>query len=51
MQETQEMGIKILGWEDLLEEDMASQCSVLAWKIPWTEEPGATVHGIAKSRT
>ena len=43
------MGIKILGWEDLLEEDMASQCSVLAWKIPWTEEPGATVHGVAKS--
>ena len=29
-----------LGWEDLLEEDMASQCSILAWKIPWTEEPG-----------
>ena len=35
-----EMWIQTLGWEDLLEEDMASQCSILAWKIPWTEEPG-----------
>ena len=30
---------------------MATHSSVLAWKIPWTEEPVATVHGIAKSRT
>ena len=29
-----------LGWEDPLEEDMATHSSVLAWKIPWTEEPG-----------
>ena len=29
-----------LGQEDSLEEDMATHCSILAWKIPWTEEPG-----------
>ena len=28
-----------LGWEDLLEEEMATHSSILAWKIPWTEEP------------
>ena len=30
----------IPGWEDLLEEGMATHSSVLAWRIPWTEEPG-----------
>ena len=29
-----------LGWEDPLEKDMATHSSLLAWKIPWTEEPG-----------
>jgi len=29
-----------LGWEDPLEKEMASHSSILAWKIPWTEEPG-----------
>ena len=29
-----------LGWEDPLEEGMATHSSILAWKIPWTEEPG-----------
>ena len=29
-----------LGWEDPLEEEMATQSSILAWEIPWTEEPG-----------
>ena len=29
-----------LGWEDPLEEEMAPHSSTLAWKIPWTEEPG-----------
>ena len=29
-----------LGWEDPLEEAMATHSSILAWKIPWTEEPG-----------
>ena len=29
-----------LGWEDLLEKEMATHSSILAWKIPWMEEPG-----------
>ena len=29
-----------LGWEDALEKEMAAHSSILAWKIPWTEEPG-----------
>ena len=40
MQETQETQIKSLGGGDLLEEEMATHSSILAWKIPWTEEPG-----------
>ena len=32
--------IKSLGWEDSLEKGMATHSSILAWKIPWTEEPG-----------
>ena len=36
MQETQ---VQSLGWEDLLEKEMATHSSILAWKIPWTEEP------------
>ena len=31
--------IQSLGWEDLLEEGMATHSSILAWRIPWTEEP------------
>ena len=37
MQETQ---VRSLGWEDALEKGMATHSSILAWKIPWTEEPG-----------
>ena len=37
MQETQ---VRSLGWEDPLEKEMATHASTLAWKIPWTEEPG-----------
>ena len=40
MQEMKETWVRPLGWEDPLEEEMASHSSVLAWKIPWTEEPG-----------
>ena len=40
MQETQEMQVWSLGREDLLEEGMATHSSILAWRIPWTEEPG-----------
>ena len=37
MRETQ---VWSLGWEDPLEEGMATHSSILAWRIPWTEEPG-----------
>jgi len=36
----QEMGVWFLGWEDPLEEEMATHSSILAWEIPWTAEPG-----------
>ena len=36
----QETWVRSLGGEDPLEEDMAAHCSTLAWRIPWTEEPG-----------
>ena len=39
MQEPQEMWVRPLGWEDPLEEGMATHSSILAWRIPWTEEP------------
>ena len=35
-----ETWVRSLGWEDLLEKEMATHSSILAWKIPWTEEPG-----------
>ena len=40
MQEMHEMQVQSLGWEDPLEEKMAAHSSILAWRIPWTEEPG-----------
>ena len=41
-----EAWVQSLGQEDLLEKEMATHSSILAWKIPWKEEPGrATVHG------
>ena len=40
MQETQETQVDSLGWEDPLEEEMATHSSILAWKSPWTKEPG-----------
>ena len=36
----QETWVRSLGWEDPLEKEMASHSSILAWKIPWMEEPG-----------
>ena len=39
MQETKETQVQSLGWEDPLEKEMASHSSILAWKIPWTEDP------------
>ena len=40
VQEFQETGVGCLGWDDPLEEGMATHSSNLAWRIPWTEEPG-----------
>ena len=40
MQETQETRAGSLGWEDSLEEEMATYSSILSWRIPCTEEPG-----------
>ena len=37
---TQETQIQSLGWEDPLEKGLATHSSILAWRIPWTEEPG-----------
>ena len=45
MAETQ---VQPLGQEDLLEEEMATRSSILAWEIPWIEEPGGLVHGVTK---
>ena len=44
----QETWVRSLGWEDPLEKEMATHSSTIAWKIPWTEEPGGlhTVHGV-----
>ena len=49
----QEMQIRSLVQEDPLEKEMATQFSILAWEIPWTEEPGGlqSVHGVVKSGT
>jgi len=40
MHEMQEMQVPSLGWEDPLEEEMATHSSILAWKIPWMEKLG-----------
>ena len=48
-----ETRVRSLGREDPLEKEMVTHSSILAWRIPWTEEPvyGATVHRVTKSRT
>ena len=47
----QETGVLSLGWEDLLEKEMATHSSTLAWEIPWTEEPsGLQSTGVTKVR-
>ena len=50
-----ETWVQSLGLEDPLEKEMATHSSTLAWRIPWTEEPGELqstgLHGVAKSRT
>ena len=47
-----EIWVQVLVREDPLESGMTTHSSILAWRIPWTEEPGgATIHGVAKSWT
>ena len=45
MQETQ---VRSLAWEDPLEKGMATHSSVLAWRIPWTEEPGGLQYMVSQ---
>ena len=45
-----ETWVQSLGWEDPLEKGMATHSSILAWRIPWTAEPGR-VHEVTKSWT
>ena len=47
-----ETGLQSLGQEDPLEKEMAMHSSILAWKIPWTEDPGGLQSmGVAKNQT
>ena len=48
----QETRVLSLGQEDPLEKGKETHSGIVAWRIPWTEEPGqATVHGVPKSQT
>ena len=47
----QEFQVRSLGQADALEKGMATRSSILAWRIPWTEEPGGLVHRVTKSWT
>ena len=47
----QETWVQSLGWEDLLEEGVATHSSILAWRIPWTEEPGGLQYIGLQSQT
>ena len=44
----QESWVQSLGQEDALKKGMATHSSIVAWRIPWTEEPGSLVRGVAK---
>ena len=46
-----ETWVQSLDWEDPLEEGMETYSRILARRIPWTEEPGRSVHGVTKSQT
>ena len=47
----QETWVQSPGWEDPLEKGMATHSSILAWKIPWTEEPGGLQQDATESLT
>ena len=51
MEETQESQVQSLGWEDPLEEEMATHFCILAWEIPWTKEPGGLQSMGSQSQT
>ena len=52
VQETPGTWVRSLGWEDPLEEEMATYSSILVWEIPWTEKPGRLQFmGLQKSQT
>ena len=48
MQDTEDMQAQSLGQEDPLEEGMATHSNILAWRIPWTEEPGGLSMGLQR---
>ena len=45
------MWVQALGWEDSLEEKMATHSSILTWRIPWTEEPGGLQSAAAAAKS
>ena len=48
----QDSWVRSLGWEDTLEEELATHSGILAWRILWTEQPGGLqAEGVAKSQT
>ena len=49
--DARDAGDSTLGWEDPLEDGMATHSSILAWRIPWTEEPGMLPFHSAQSWT
>ena len=51
MQETWETWVWFLGQQDPLKKEMATHFTILTWNIPWTEDPGGTVHGVTESNT
>ena len=51
MREKQERQVGSLGWEDPPDKEMAIHFSILAWEIPWTEEPGGLQSTGSQSRT
>ena len=48
---TWETEVRSLGWEDPLEKEMATHSTILAWRIPWTEEPGGLQSTGSQSQT
>ena len=49
MKDSQESWVQSLGWEDPLEKEIAIHSNILAWEIPWTEEPGGR-HSMGSQR-